>query len=342
MKHQSHIFLSVALLGVGCVTSCVATKPTAQPAAQVKPVWPPPPDQPRIVYVRTLTGPADLGVEVTTWRKFVNFLTGLGGAKENLIKPFGLALDEKDDLCLTDTGAGVVSYFDHKVKSYTRWEQLNKIHFVLPVAIAKVHGLFYVADSGLKKILAFDERGKFRFDISNGLLRPAGLAASEKNLFVADAAAHRIVIFDLEGKFIAQFGQRGEKPGEFNCPTHVALDRLGQVYVTDSMNGRVQVFNSEGRLRSVIGSSGDTPGHFGRPKGVAVDGFGHVYVADALFDNIQVFDLAGNLLMMWGEAGAGAGEFWLPEGLAINHSNELYVADSYNQRVQVFKYIGTP
>lgn len=342
MRQHPFICILPVLLLVLWLPACVMTSTPAPQAVAPARIWPAPPDEPRIAYVRSITGPADLGVVPSRWRWFFNLLTGLGGDKENLVKPFGLAVDETDNLCLTDTGAGMVSFFDQAAKRYTRWAKSSGVCFVQPVAVARANGRIYVADSGLKKILVCDGRGKLLFDIQAGFQRPSGLAIHGDRLYVADVVAHRIAIFNLAGQPLAQFGRRGASPGEFNCPTHITADRQGRLYVTDSMNGRIQVFDQDGRFQGVIGSSGDTPGHFGRPKGVAVDGFGHVYVADALFDNIQVFDSAGRLLLVWGEAGTEPGEFWLPEGVAISRHDEIYVADSYNQRVQVFKYIGVP
>jgi DNA-binding beta-propeller fold protein YncE len=334
--------LNGLLLLVLSLPACVRTQPPAAANAVASHVWPPPPAEPRIAFVQSFCGPKEWGVTYSLWRRFLNLITGSGGVKENLVKPFGVALDEANNICLTDTSTCMVSYFNHVEKSFTRWPGTGAVAFVQPVAVAKAKGIFYVADTGLKKILAFDERGRQKLEITEGLERPSGLVVHGDKLFVADALCHAILIFGLDGKLMARFGGRGSAPGDFNCPTHITTDAQGRLYVTDAMNSRVQVFTQAGRLLSVIGGAGDTPGHFGRPKGVAVDAFGHVYVADALFDNIQVFDLSGRLLMVWGETGEDVGEFWLPEGLAIGRGNEIFVADSYNQRVQVFKYVGAP
>ena len=342
MKRYADFYRLPALLMLLCMSACETPRPAPTSVSLPQKVWPPPPAEPRIAYARSFTGPTDMGIAPSRWRWLLNLVTGLGGKKENLVKPFGVAFDEAGNICLTDTGAGVVAFFDQEEKSYTRWERVGRIRFSLPVAVAKAQGVFYVADSGLKEILAFDRRGKLRFEIKQGLERPSGLAICNGKLYVADPVAHAVVVFDLDGKFSFRFGRRGADYGEFNCPTHITADAQKRILVTDSINGRVQVFDTQGHFQASIGSSGDALGQFGRPKGVAVDSAGHIYVADALFDNIQVFDLAGRLLMTWGEAGSAAGEFWLPEGLAINSANEILVADSYNQRIQVFKFLGAP
>jgi DNA-binding beta-propeller fold protein YncE len=239
-------------------------------------------------------------------------------------------------------GAHAVCFLDLSRKKWIRWESVGKTRFMSPVAVARHGSTFFVADSALGKVMAFNEKGKLQFEITRELERPSGLALLGDRLWVTDSQRHQVVLYDLGGKFISKFGRRGSGPGEFNFPTHVNVDAAGRIYVTDSLNNRIQVFDANGQFQRAFGSAGDGPGHFSRPKGVAVDRSGHVYVVDAVFDNVQVFDEQGRLLLNWGEAGPAPGEFWLPNAIVISRNNEIYVADSYNHRIQVFRYTGKP
>jgi DNA-binding beta-propeller fold protein YncE len=340
MRKTLHWQIPVALVLATLVISCVSTKD--QVPASVSRVWPPPPDESRVTFVKIIFGPADIGQSPSVWHRVANWITGATGESKNLQKPFGVAIDDEGNLCITDTGANTVCYCDFVHKKWRRWTAAGKIQFQSPVAVARKNGIFYVADSQLGKVLAFRDDGKLLFEISKPLIRPVGLAIHDDSLVVVDSQAHGLFVFDLQGQFRSQLGRRGTGPGEFNFPTHVAFDNHGHLLVTDSMNGRIQVFSTDGKFVSEIGSSGDTSGHFGRPKGVAADSFDHIYIADALFDNVQVFDLSGQLLLSLGESGTAPGEFGLPTGIAISADNVIYVADGYNHRVQVLKYIGKP
>ncbi len=302
-------------------------------------LWPAPPAQARLAYVQNISGPIDLGLRPSRWSRITHLLTGQKKSNYTLVKPLGIALDEDDNICVTDTGTALVWYFDQQRKSFKSWGKIGSIKLVSPVAIAKRKGTFFVADSSLGTILAFDDRGKLRFEIQDEIKRPAGLAIFGDKLYVADASSHRVAIFSLAGEFLGAFGQRGAAPGEFNFPTHVAITSDGRILVTDSMNARVQIFDAEGKFLNLIGGIGDGSGYFSRPKGVAVDAQDHVYVTDALFDNFQIFDLEGHFLLTVGKVGSAPGDFWLPSGIAISKDNHVYVADSYNRRVQVFKYL---
>lgn len=340
MRNRVPLIALLPAAALGLMVSCVSSRHEATPVATRALVWPPPPDAPRIRYEKSISNPADIGRSPSTWKRVAGFFTGEAAERKSLVKPFGIALDEAGNLCLTDTGNNSVCYIDFERKQWTRWQGVGKARFACPVAIARRNGVFYVADSELGKVIAFGENGHEVFTIAAPLQRPAGLATSGDSLVVADSLAHAIFVFDLRGKLRFGFGRRGTAAGEFNFPTHVSADSFGHLLVTDSLNSRIQVFDSNGTFVSQIGSSGDAPGHFGRPKGVAADTLGHIYVLDAVYDTVQIFDLSGQLLLHWGEGGAGPGQFGLPSGIAIGTNNQIYVTDGYNRRVQIFKYVG--
>src|ERR1051326_719798 len=328
--------LSVLLLFAAC--SSVRTPPPS--GSPVSLIWPPAPEPPRIAYVRSLSTPADFGAKSSAFTSFGKWLTGNGKSAGTLRKPFGLALDENENLCLTDTGANAVCFYDRKARKWHSWEKVGSVRFLSPVAVAKRNGIFFVADSVLGKVVAFGEDGKLRFQITNHLERPCGVAVTANRIFVADSQQHVVCVFGPDGTFQKQFGTRGLGKGQFNFPTHLAIDQSGALYVTDSMNSRVQIFTADGEYQREIGKLGDSPGCFGRPKGIAVDPEGRAYVMDAASDNLQIFDNNGHLLLAIGENGSQPGQFWLANGIAIRRDSEIFVADSYNRRVQEFKYVG--
>src|ERR1051325_1765101 len=265
----------------GCVT---AHREDSAAVAAPHLVWPAPPDAPRIVHVQSISGPADVGIKVSAGARALRWIFGSNKNSESLVKPFGVALDEAANLCITDTGANAVCFYDRTKRTWQRWDKIGNVRFASPVAAAKHNDKIFVADSGLGAVVAFSTAGKFLFTITNRVQRPAGLTISRERLLVVDSLRHAVLVFDLNGRFVSEFGKRGAGNGEFNYPTHVAADSEGNLLVTDSMNGRVQMFDMAGHFKSLIGSAGDAPGHFGRSKGLAVDSYAHVYVVDGLFD----------------------------------------------------------
>jgi len=326
---------ALLLLVSGCQTPPASVRDGAVPL----PVWPPPPAAPRIAYMGSIRGPADLGASLSVWRRFSNLVTGANRGREPFVRPLGIALDESGNLCLTDPGSRTVCYFEWETRRFSRWDAVGSFAFESPVGIAKHNGVIYVADSGRAKIVAFNEDGDLLFEIEEGLQRPVGVTVARDRLWVADSKAHCVLGYSLDGNLMTKIGRRGSGPGEFNFPTYVCADAAGRLFVTDSMNFRVQILDDKGTFLGAWGQAGDTSGSLSRPAGLAVDPEGHVYVVDALFDNVQIFEEGGQLLLYWGGAGSGPGEFWLPAGIAVGRDNRIFVVDSYNQRIQVFRRI---
>lgn len=305
--------------------------------------WPRPPAEPRIHYVRSVAAPREWGIAKSFFRRMIDTLVGKG--EEHFIRPTGVA--ERDGvLYVADPGAQALWILDRVQNRFSKVSQVQEEALGSPVAVAvRPDGAVFVADTLLKKVFLLDRAGKFiRVAAEEGLARPAGLAydAATQRLYVIDSATHRISVYGPDGTRIRTWGQGGSEDGEFNRPTHVALDRTGTLLVTDALNFRVQAFDQEGRFLWKLGHPGDGSGDFAAPKGLAADSEGHIYVVDALFDAIQIFERDGPLLLAFGERGTQAGQFWLPGGLYITPQNQIYVADAYNQRIQVFVFDPDP
>lgn len=325
--------LAAGVFGLSCLLAQGST-----PAAAL--AWPPPPADPDIVFIRQIAAPKDIGAKAPFFTRLANHLTGVAADSQSLVRPFGLSLDDAGNLLVTDTAAKSVCCVDLAHKKWQRWTAVDKRPFISPVAAVHFGKMFYVVDSGRGSLIAFDEKGRGQFETTNELARPSGIARLGTHLLVVDSALHQVVVFGLQGDFMSKFGRRGQAPGEFNFPTHIAVDAQDRIYVTDSLNYRIQVFNADGQFVREFGSAGDGPGHFTRPKGVAVDPAGHVYVVDAVFGNVQIFNNEGLLLLDFCQSGSDAGQLWLPNAIAINSRNEIFVADAYNHRLQMFRYTG--
>jgi DNA-binding beta-propeller fold protein YncE len=330
-------FMFTALAFGGC--QAPMTSPRTEEL--VKPlVWPQSPKQARIRFVKTVTRPEDMGIESSFWQQLWGAL--VGKEEEWFIRPTGVAANGQTIL-VTDAGGQALLVLDFQTKQFRKLQSAGGQRLISPVAVTLgPEERTYLVDSYLREIFIYDRKQNPAGVISAPTLqRPAGVAydSARNRLYVADSAAHRIWIFAADGKPLGEIGRRGDGDGEFNFPTHVALDKRGNLYVADALNFRLQMFDSEGRFTGKFGRHGDSSGNFASPKGVAVDSEDHIYIVDALFDAVQIFDRAGQYLLTFGERGTGPGQFWLPGGIFIDDRDQIYVADTYNQRVQIFQYL---
>jgi DNA-binding beta-propeller fold protein YncE len=334
--------LVAALLFAWGEPSIRAAETDAAPARPL--VWPRPPSEPRVRFLRNVTGPADWGGSGTGFSRFLDKLTGQKPFK--FVRPTGVAM-RGQALYVADPGAQALVILDATQSKETAVERVGAEKLMSPVSVALGPGNSLVlVDSALRKVFVLDAKGQLlrviggdgRYD------RPAGVAYDRTNdrLYVSDSAAHRIVVYTGDGRFLESFGRNGAAPGEFNFPTHIAVARDGTLVVTDTLNFRVQVLDGTGRPLKHFGRVGDGSGDFASPKGVATDSTGNYYVVDTLFDAIQVFAPDGGLLLAFAERGTREGQLWLPNGLFVSGDDTIYVADAYNQRIAVFQRVRGP
>ena len=307
-------------------------------------VWPSPPDDPRIVFVKAFSQPDDLGISRGIFQRVGDLL--FGHDESRLVRPMAVVA-AGDTLYVADPGAKGVHRFDQTGGHYDLIFAAGGGPLLSPVGLALGGaGEVYVSDSALATVYVIRPGAKEAVPLALGaqLGQPTGIAydAASGRLFVVDTSAHRVNVFKRDGALESSFGGRGTAEGEFNYPTLIWRTPEGRLYVTDSLNFRIQSFDERGRFLAKFGGLGDGAGDLPRQKGVATDHYGHVYIVDSLFHAIQVFDESGRFLLSLGGMGRARGEFWLPTGLFIGADDKIYVADSYNQRVQVLRYIGGP
>jgi DNA-binding beta-propeller fold protein YncE len=312
--------------------------------------WPQGAEVPRYLYAGTLTGEPNFRRENEGGglRAFGRWLVGLDGqpaAPVVLQRPAAVVGDDAGRLFVSDTSRQAVFVFDEAQGELNVWERATAtLNFVAPVGLAPApqRGL-YVADAELGIVVRLDATGQPLAVLGRGMLkRPTGLAidAGRGRLYVADTAAHDVKVFDDAGTLVATIGRRGEAPGEFNFPTHLAFAN-GELVVADTLNSRVQILDPDGvRAPRTFGTRGLYVGNLVRPKGVSVDGEGHVYVIESYHDSLLVFTPQGDLLLPIGGTGTATGRFYLPSGVWVDAKQRVHIADMFNGRVVVFQFLG--
>ncbi len=308
------------------------------------PVFPPPPDPPKIAYIAAVSRPSDIGVRSGWFRRMLEWIGG-GSPQPLLLRPMGVVA-AGDRVFIADADLQVVHLFDLGAPAYRQFFRLpaewgGRLAYPVAVAADEEGGVF-VSDSSLNAIFRYASNGKGVARIGEDLGRVAGIAYDRDRgrLYAVDVGKHRVLVYEMRdrekmARKIGEIGRRGTGLGEFNFPTFATVDAKGRLYVADSLNFRIQVFDPEGKFERVVGRFGNRIGEFFRPKGIAVDPEGNLYVVDSLFDTIQIFNPEGDLLLNFGGSGRSEGEFWLASGIAVE-GKRIFVADPYNHRIQIF------
>ncbi len=343
-------FLIVVMLGM------VACAPVQERAIVEKPsllIYPPPPDEPRYAYERTIYGSADVTPRNAD-SALKRALTGEGVTSHGLVKPYAVKV-HRGRIFVSDSAARFVKVFDVQEGRYFEIGDDELGPLTKPLGLdVDLAGNLYVADATAKAVMVYTRDGKFIRKIGGPKvferLSSVTVDAVRQRIFVTDIGGvssdqHNIKVFDLNtGAHQFDLGKRGIGPGEFNLPRDVAIGVNGQIYVVDGGNFRIQVFDQGGKFINSFGSVGKQMGNFARPKELATDPSGNVYVVDAAFGNFQIFTPEGDLLMYIGERSDkdGPAHYMLPSGIDVDEDGRVYMVDQWFKKIDIFRPAGLP
>jgi DNA-binding beta-propeller fold protein YncE len=148
--------------------------------------------------------------------------------------------------------------------------------------------------------------------------------------------AERVHVFDSDHSFLREWGQHGEKTGEFNRAMAIQVDARGDVYVCDTANHRIQRFTAGGLFRGVIGEAGSEPGELKYPYDFVLAPDGSMLVCEYGNNRISRFSADGSFVASLGGPGRDPGRFNSPRGITVSPDGLVFVADTDNHRVQRF------
>jgi len=202
----------------------------------------------------------------------------------------------------------------------------------------------YVVDKAAR-IQCFTAGGEFLHewrmpDCAAG--KPTGLGVGpDGRIYAADTHYSRVVVFEPDGTRVAEFGSRGEGPGQFIMPTDVAVDADGHVYVSEyGGNDRISKFSTEREFLFSFGGPDSGRAMLQRPQGLLLAGDGSLWVTDAGNHRICRFSPDGELLQEFGKSGTGLGELRFPYGIDVLSDGTLVICEYGNNRLQRFTRAG--
>jgi sugar lactone lactonase YvrE len=261
------------------------------------------------------------------------------GAAARFNRPLGIAVDQSDNLYVTDSG------------NYT----IRKI--TAPGIVTTIAGQAGTqgTDNGLGSAAHFRE--------------PYGVVVdSAQNLYVTDRSAHTVRKISSAGNVTTLAGQADSSgadngPGSmarFSFPQGIALDSVGKLYVSDSGNQTIRSIAPDGTVTLLAGQSGQ-PGNldadlstsqFSMPDGISVDSSGSLFVVDSSGSTVRKIILSPGsaaVRIMVGQAGVfgfadgfgGQAQFNNASGISIDTNGNLYLADLGNDIIRKITAAGS-
>ena len=261
---------------------------------------------------------------------------------EQILKyPCGVAVNEQDEIAVTDVGNHKIHLFKSDgthIKSFGG-EGTQQGEFKRPVGIAFHRNNIIVAEQGNHRVQQISKQGQYQshFGEIGGLDRqlkhPSGLSIdSDENILVADYDNKLIKIFSAGGQFLSKIGKEGSFTKPFHCIQHD-----NYLIVSDSDDHSVKLFDRNGNFLDKFGRKGNADGEFNTPDCLSIDKAGHLMVCDIRNHRIQVFDLSGKFVAKFGTKGSGIGELNTPISAAVLSDGKIVVSDFSNSRIQVFE-----
>jgi sugar lactone lactonase YvrE len=289
------------------------------------------------------------------WGAFAKFVAASGTARldavwgrrgllrGDFIKPRAMALDHDGNIVTVDFRA-MIQTFTPDGELVASWRTPDQ-------SIGRPSGLcvdrdgnILVADSHFHQILVYDKAGtilrKYGGDHGDaplvGLFGYIGDVAVDSKgfIYIAEAQQHeRITKITPEGKIVAQWGERGPAPGQFQRIRSLFIDKHDRLFAADACNHRIQVFDSDGKFLREFGKE-----VFTYPYDVVVSDDGDVYVCEWGGCRIRKFTRDFVLVGTWGQPGRKPGQLANPWAIALDRENRVLIADSDNHRVQRIRF----
>ena len=273
---------------------------------------------------------------------------GQRGSAAGMLKcPWGVAVNERNEIAVTDTGNNRIQVFSSDgtyLRSFGRkGDKQGEFNFAAGIAFDPKNGNIFVADSENHRVQLFGEQGEYlhqfgeKGNLDHQLQCPRGLSAdSDCNVIVADSGNKVIKIFSPSGHYVHYLSKIG-KEGSFTKPFH-CIQYDNYLIVSDRGENCIKVFNKDGLFLYKFGKKGSGDGELDTPSGLLFNKAGHLMVCDRENNRGQVFELSGKFVAKFGTKGSRIGEFI--NGLvstAVLSDGRIVASDWGNHRIQIFE-----
>ena len=262
---------------------------------------------------------------------------GKGSSAGMFNRPWGVAVNEHNEIAVTDVGNNRVQIFKsdgtHLRSFGSKGDQEGE--FKYPSGIAYLNnGNMVIADTGNNRLQIFTEQGDYlpqiggKGNLDHQFNYPWGLSVdSDGNIIVADSKNKLIKIFTLSGQFLRKFG--GE---DLLVDPRYCIQKDQYFIVSDNGDRCIKVFNTDGDFLYKFGNEGEGDGEYNKPRCLSVDKAGHLMVCDGANDRVQVLELNGKFITKFKLMSGGS-----PICTALLSDGRIVVSDRSDSRIEIIK-----
>ena len=261
---------------------------------------------------------------------------------EQILKnPWGVAVNEQDEIAVSDIGNHKIHLFKSDGTHIRSFGGKGAQHgeFDWPSGTAYHDDNIIVAEQGNHRVQVLSRQGGYlrhfggQGSLDHQLNFAFGLSIdSDGNIIVADKRNNLIKIFSADGQFLHKLGTEGSFTKPYHCIQHD-----NYLIVSDKGDHSIELFDRKGNFLYKFGKKGNADGEFNEPHCMFMNKAGHLMVCDSENHRVQVFKLGGKFVAKFGTKGKGMGEFNLPVSPAVLSDGKIVVSDLRNSRIQIFE-----
>ncbi len=218
------------------------------------------------------------------------------GPTEELISPYGVAVDSRSNLYVSESTTGLVKVFDLRAQ----WIETHDLSALRghPVAPGRItcddDGVLCIIDMSEEEVLVLSPTFEIRQVIPTEGRPQKAMRLPDGDYLVSSARGAALRRFGPSGKVLSLVGGRGDdSPDRVSFPGGFGLDSSGRIWLTDSFRHRVQVFAKDGEFLMDFGRLDRGEGEWGflLPADLCLSSDGTLYVLEKGANRIQVFRL---------------------------------------------------
>lgn len=218
------------------------------------------------------------------------------GADSGLVTPYGIALDGKGRIYVSEIKTGFLKIFS-PIGAVLEEIDLGKVmgKAVSPGRIMLgENGLLYVADLGNKEIIVLNGKGEFVRSMGHfEFLQKAGVINGDRIIGLS-AYGKTVQIFNRDGVPVSSFGTHSGESSDsnFSFPSGFAVDAKGRLWIADAFQHRLKVFTPDGKFLFNYGSLEEKGSGFFFPVDLCFGEDGELIVLEKGGNRIQIFQVS--------------------------------------------------
>ena len=216
---------------------------------------------------------------------------------EQIDNLFGIAVNTKGNIAVTDIGKHYVYIFDKNGKCLRKIGDKGQFKYPLGVTYLKDDEIL-IADTNNNRIQQIniqtgtvvktfgkEGEGTREFNLPTDVCLD-----EERRIVVTEIWSKRIQVMSCQGETISIFGNIG--PEKLKGPRS-CLPYKDKFFVSDGGNNCINAFDKSGTFLHKFGKQGNQDGQFNNPSGLLIDSSNNLLVCDQWNNRVQQFSLDG-------------------------------------------------